>query len=94
MFGRNVDEATTVTDDTVGEEQFAPNAPVVRITQLAGDTITLDFEETVTVREYLSRANVQLANGNVVTVNGAPADLDTTVEPGSVVVVAGKINNG
>lgn len=94
MFGRNADEVTDAASETVGEEQFAPNAPVVRVTQLAGDTITLDFEETVSVREYLNRANIQLANGNVVTVNGAPADLDSTVEPGSVVVVAGKINNG
>lgn len=71
-----------------------PDTQVVRITQLAGDTVTLDFEEDLTVGEYLTQANIELGQGEVVTVNGAPANMDSTVEPGSVVVVAGKVANG
>ena len=94
MLGRNRQGAANAERPVVDEAQFAAVAPVVRITQLAGDTVTLDHEEAVTVREYLQRANIVLANGQVVTLNGTPADLDATVEPGSVVVVAGKVVNG
>lgn len=79
--------------DTLVQSNTAP-VPTVRVTQLAGDTLTLDHAPGVTVQQYLERAGVQLGHGEVVTVNAKPVSLDQTVEPGSVVVAASRVSNG
>ncbi|MDB5163991.1 MAG: hypothetical protein JWS12_609 [Candidatus Saccharibacteria bacterium] len=79
------------TEPTIEE---AAEAQVIRVTQLAGDTVTLDYEPGVTVQEALDRANVRLVAGQVVTLNGAPAAPTDEVTANSVLVVVGKVING
>jgi hypothetical protein len=72
----------------------APTPQIVRITQMAGDTVPLDYDATLTLGDYLARAQITVGAGEVVTLNGAPAELDVVPAPDSVVVVTGKIRNG
>lgn len=82
-------------DTTTGGMQHTGEEPVVRVTQLSGDVVSLDYEPGTSLGDYLSRAEIEVARGQVVTVNGQPArDMNAPLEPDSVVVVVGKIANG
>jgi hypothetical protein len=71
-----------------------PAPALVTISVMAGDTHRVDYQEATTVREYLQNTNVRVGDGQVVTANGGPVDLDQTLAPNTVVVVAGKVANG
>jgi hypothetical protein len=76
--------------DTTAE---APRAGV-QFVVLGGDTSKHDFEDGMTVQDVLDRANATVEDGQVVTVDGAPAKTDQALEPGAVVQVVGRVKNG
>lgn len=55
----------------------------------------MSIEEGITVRQYLERAGLTVARGEVVTVNGDTVrNLDNPVELATVIVIAGRVANG
>lgn len=94
MMAQLTKETTTPDTETEQAQAATPAAGVVHVTHLAGDNVSLDHTPTQTVRDYLAQADITPGHGEVVTVNGQPADLDSPVEPNSVVVVAGAVRNG
>jgi len=68
--------------------------PWVQVVVLGGDVHRLDYEPGMTVQQVLEAANLNPQEGQVVTINGAPAGLDQTIEPNSVVQLTSKVNNG
>lgn len=67
---------------------------VVRVSQVGADNQVLDYQVGMTVGQCLERASITVDRGNVVTVNGSPAEPDQVIEANSVIVVAGAIKNG
>jgi len=81
----------TVTEGT----DSAVRNPWIQVAVLGGDVSTIDFQEGLTVGQALEQAGVQVANGQVVTLNGAPVqDMDQTLEADSVLNVVGRVRNG
>lgn len=76
------------------DEQFNQ---IVRVSEFGGEEQTLGYTPEATVAQYLARSGVitPLAKGLSVSVNGQVVkDLDSPVQPNSVVVVVGNIANG
>jgi len=76
------------------DEQFKD---IVRVSEFGGEERTLGYAPETTVAQYLARGGIEtpLAKGLSVSVNGQVVkDLNTPVDPNSVVVVVGNIANG
>jgi|GEM_PF-5637259 len=68
---------------------------MVKVTVFSGDTQDLEHVEGRTVRQCLEACRAPLSDGAAVSLNGAPATLDTVVPDGGVVIYAPqKIANG
>lgn len=78
----------------LGKEASTDSNGVVRVTVMAGDTQEVQHASGLKTKDYLDKAGVTVPGGAVVTVNGAPADMDEELAAGSVVVVADKVVNG
>jgi hypothetical protein len=67
----------------------------VRVTTYGEDAREIAYDPAMTVADYLSRAEVSVNGSSAVTVNDVTVkNLGASVEPGSVIVVAGKVSNG
>lgn len=67
----------------------------VQVAVLGGDVHTIDLTEPKTVNQVLGEAGLELGQGQVVTVNGAPVtDFEQTLEPNTVVNVVSAVKNG
>lgn len=86
---------TLIRDD---EEALTPTiteAELVRITGLDGTPpATARHMAGLTVQDALTIAKVELPSGHSVVQNGRPAQLSDTVEAGTTLVIAPRINNG
>lgn len=70
------------------------DAQWVSLVVLGGDERRLDYVAGMTVAQALEQADMQLERGQVITVNGRPADGAQTIEPGSVVQLTSRVKNG
>ena len=72
------------------------NLSTVRVTELAGDTHTLDHDTQSQVGHYLEEAGIDLplSDGSVITMNGEIVSDEALVEPNAVIVVTSRIRNG
>lgn len=88
----NLTKKPTTAYENVDE---TPVTQVVRVTQLSGDVIELEYEPGTTLGEYLGRAEVTVGEGQIATVNARPVkNMQEIVEPNAIIVVAAKISNG
>ncbi len=79
--------------DVLTPDEVVP-AGTVRIAEFGGDSQTLDYEPGLTAGGYLDKAGVDISGGKAITANGRQIEPDDQLEPGAVVVVAGKVANG
>jgi len=66
----------------------------VRVSKFGSDETSLPFVPDAKVSDYLDTADVTVDKGQVVTINGSPATVESAVPEGAVIVIVGKIENG
>lgn len=66
----------------------------IRLTVLGGTERIFDYTENMTVKKLLEEADITLADGQMVAVDGHKAGLETVLKAGTVVTITSAIKNG
>lgn len=68
----------------------------VKVAKTGGAVVEVTLNNTTgkTVADALDAADMELANGQRIRVDGRAADEDTTLKDGSVIVISGSIKGG
>lgn len=78
----------------VGEQSVNPGW--VQVAVMGGDVQKIDIpQEGMTVEQAINDAGVTVPQGSVVTMNGQPVmDMNTSLEPNTVLTVVSAVKNG
>jgi len=85
---------TDIATDTADPTNVETQTSAVRVALLGGEVQTVEFDGATTVGDVLKQADISVGNGQIITMNGQTADINDIAEPGSAIVVTGRVKNG
>ena len=83
--------------NTTTQQAKQPSGPIVKIANGAGnEPVTISWQQGDTVASVLKRANITIESGRTATIGRRRVRKPekTAIQPGEVIVIAGKPSNG
>lgn len=75
-------------------DSAAKSSTNIQLSVLGGKARSIEYTDGMTVGDLLKKADVTLADGQLVAVEGHKADMDTVIKAGAVVTITSAIKNG